>query len=41
MEYNKLKNFILNEMQMEDNHNYQPVMIRTLNQIRSNHNYYQ
>ncbi len=32
MKYEELKKFILEEMRMEDNHNYQPVMIRTLNQ---------
>ncbi|KFM21481.1 5-methylcytosine-specific restriction enzyme with GTPase activity protein, partial [Marine Group I thaumarchaeote SCGC AAA799-B03] len=32
MKYPELKNFILNEMRMHDGKNYQPVMIKTLNQ---------
>ena len=32
MKYDELKNFLLYEMKMEKNRNYQPVMIRTLNQ---------
>ena len=32
MKYEELKNFILNEMKMQQNRNYQPVMIRFLNQ---------
>jgi len=31
MKYEELKKFISKEMKMEDGHNYQPVMIRTLN----------
>ena len=32
MKYDELKNFISNQMRMEDGHNYQPVMILILNQ---------
>jgi len=34
MKYEQLKNFILNEMKMQEGKNYQPVMIRYLNQNR-------
>ena len=32
MKYEELKRFILKEMRMQEGHNYQPVMIKTLNQ---------